>query len=40
MTNSPVLDTYARCAHDAGAYWEMPNVEAFLAEHLRPAGAK
>lgn len=24
------------CAHDAGAYWVMPKVEAFLARHLRP----
>lgn len=29
--------THARCAHDAGAYWEMNRVEAFLAEHLKPA---
>ncbi len=28
---------YPRCAHDSGAYWEMPKVEAFLAHHLRPA---
>ena len=32
--------TYPRCAHDAGVYWEMPKVEAFLAQHLRPAGAR
>jgi cephalosporin-C deacetylase len=25
-----------RCAHDAGAWWVMPQVEAFLARHLRP----
>jgi cephalosporin-C deacetylase len=25
------------CAHDAGAYWMMPKVTAFLAEHLLPA---
>jgi cephalosporin-C deacetylase len=31
------LHTYRRCAHDAGIYWEMPKVEAFLARHLRPA---
>ena len=31
------LHTYDRCGHDAGNYWEMRNVEAFLAEHLRPA---
>ncbi len=27
-------------AHDAGSYWTMPKVTAFLAEHLRPAGAR
>lgn len=27
---------YDRCGHDSGAFWEMPKVEAFLAEHLRP----
>jgi cephalosporin-C deacetylase len=32
------LHAYPRCAHDAGAYWEMPKVQAFLAQHLRPAG--
>jgi cephalosporin-C deacetylase len=31
------LHVYPRCAHDAGIYWGMPKVEAFLAEHLRPA---
>jgi cephalosporin-C deacetylase len=31
------LDAAPRCAHDAGSYWEMAKVEAFLAEHLRPA---
>jgi len=25
------------CAHDAGVYWMMPKVTAFLAEHLKPA---
>ena len=30
------LHVYPRCAHDAGAYWEMPEVEAFLAQHLQP----
>ncbi len=29
--------TYPRCAHDAGNYWCMPRVEAFLADHLKPA---
>ena len=37
MTCPKYLDTYPRCAHDAGTYWEMPKVEQFLAEHLRPA---
>jgi cephalosporin-C deacetylase len=40
MTSESVLNTYPRCAHDAGAYWEMASVEAFLAEHLRPQGQK
>lgn len=31
------IHAYARCAHDSGAYWEMAHVQAFLAEHLRPA---
>jgi cephalosporin-C deacetylase len=31
------LHTHERCGHDAGNYWEMREVEAFLAEHLRPA---
>src|SRR6185437_4114688 len=30
------LHATPRCAHDAGAYWEMAKVTAFLAEHLRP----
>lgn len=30
------LRSYPRSAHDAGAYWELPKVEAFLAEHLHP----
>jgi len=39
MTCPVELHAYRRCAHDAGNYWEMAKVEAFLAEHLRPAGA-
>ncbi len=31
------LHTWERCGHDAGNYWEMRAVEAFLAEHLQPA---
>ena len=39
MTNCEVdLHAHEHCAHDAGAYWEMAEVEAFLANHLRPAG--
>lgn len=30
------LHAYDRCGHEAGIYWEMPTVEAFLAEHLKP----
>ena len=26
-----------RCGHEAGIYWEMPMIEAFLAEHLKPS---
>ena len=37
LTCDTILHTYPRCAHDAGIYWEQANVEAFLAEHLRPA---
>jgi cephalosporin-C deacetylase len=38
LTCPKELHAYPRCAHDAGIYWEMPKVEAFLAKHLRPAG--
>jgi cephalosporin-C deacetylase len=37
MTCPKTIHSYPRCAHDSGAYWEMANVQAFLAEHLRPA---
>jgi cephalosporin-C deacetylase len=37
MPGEVELNAYERCGHDAGIYWEMPNVEAFLARHLRPA---
>ena len=30
------IHAYPRCAHDAGAYWEMAHVQAFLARYLRP----
>jgi cephalosporin-C deacetylase len=31
-----ILHTYDRCGHDAGNWWEMAAVEAFLADHLKP----
>ncbi|MGI9148757.1 MAG: acetylxylan esterase [Chloroflexota bacterium] len=34
------LHTYAGCGHDAGAYWESARIQAFLAEHLKPAGVR
>ena len=37
LTCPKTIHAYPRCAHDSGAYWEMANVQAFLAEHLRPA---
>ncbi len=37
LAGKVTLHTYERCGHDAGNFWEMRNVEAFLAEHLRPA---
>lgn len=40
LTCETTFNTYRRSAHDAGAYWEMANVEAFLADHLRPAAAR
>lgn len=39
MPGEVELNAYPRCGHDAGIYWEMPNVEAFLARHLKPAVA-
>lgn len=37
MSCPKTLHAYPRSAHDAGRYWEMSNVEAFLASHLAPA---
>ncbi len=37
MTCPKDLHAYPRSAHDAGRFWEMAKVEAFLAEHLKPA---
>jgi cephalosporin-C deacetylase len=33
------LVAHPRCGHDAGRHWMTPKVEAYLAQHLRPAGA-
>jgi cephalosporin-C deacetylase len=37
LTCDVTFHDYAGCGHEAGVYWELPNVEAFLAEHLQPA---
>lgn len=37
MTCPKTLHAYPRSAHDAGRYWEMAEVERFLASHLKPA---
>ena len=37
MPGEVEFHAYDRCGHDAGIYWEMPKVEAFLAKHLKPA---
>jgi cephalosporin-C deacetylase len=37
MTCPKRIDSWPRCAHDSGVYWEMKRVEAWLGEHLRPA---
>ena len=36
MTCEVSLHVHERCGHDAGSYWEMVEVEAFLADHLHP----
>jgi cephalosporin-C deacetylase len=38
LTCPKELQAHPRCGHDAGRYWMGPKVEAFLAQHLRPAG--
>jgi len=38
MTCPKDLHAYPRCAHDAGSYWHAAKVDAFLREHLQPAG--
>ncbi|MGH2561368.1 MAG: acetylxylan esterase [Thermomicrobiales bacterium] len=40
LTCPKEINAYPRCAHDAGAYWQAKKTEAFLAEHLQPAGVK
>ena len=41
MKNCQVdLHAHEHCAHDAGAYWEIPRVQEFLARHLRPGGER
>ncbi len=37
LTCPKELHATPRCGHDAGRYWEAARVQAFLAEHLRPA---
>lgn len=39
LAGEVTLHTYERCGHDAGNFWEMRNVEAFLAERLQPASS-
>jgi cephalosporin-C deacetylase len=36
LTCDVTLHAYEGAGHEAGAYWETPKVEAFLAEHLNP----
>jgi len=37
LTCDVTLHPNAGCGHESGVYWEMANVEAFLASHLHPA---
>ncbi len=37
MPGEVEFHAWERCGHDAGIYWEMPKVEAFLDRHLKPA---
>jgi cephalosporin-C deacetylase len=39
LTCRKELHEYPRCAHDAGSYWEIRKVEAWLARYLQPANA-
>ena len=36
LTCDVTFHAHAGCGHEAGVYWELPKVEAFLAGHLRP----
>jgi cephalosporin-C deacetylase len=36
LTCDVTFHTYEGAGHEAGVYWELAKVEAFLAEHLRP----
>lgn len=36
LTGDCILHAYEGAGHEAGVYWEMPKVEAFLAGHLQP----
>jgi cephalosporin-C deacetylase len=40
MTCPVDVHAYDRCGHEAGIYWEMPVIEAFLAKHLKPSVAQ
>lgn len=40
MNCEKVIHSYPRCAHESGIYWEMPKIQAFLAQHLQPARPK
>jgi cephalosporin-C deacetylase len=40
MTCPKEIYATPRSAHDAGAYWIMPKVQEFLAQHLQPAGVQ
>lgn len=37
LTCDITFHAHGGCGHEAGVYWEMPKVEAFLAGHLQPA---
>jgi cephalosporin-C deacetylase len=36
MPGEVTLHVHERCGHDAGSFWEMAEVEKFLASHLHP----